>query len=109
MTFDEYQSRAAETALYPNVGSNYHYPALGLGGETGEVLEAIKKLDRDDNGIITDAKQSQIQKELGDVLWYVSNLAREFGLSLDVIAYQNLQKLNSRKERGQIHGSGDDR
>lgn len=109
MTFDEYQKIASTTAIYPNIGSNYHYPALGLAGETGEVLEAIKKLDRDDKGIINDTKRMQIQKELGDVLWYLSNLAREFELSLDAIAQSNIAKLKSRQERNKISGSGDDR
>ena len=50
-----------------------------------------------------------IKLELGDVLWYISQLSSELGYQLEEIANANLQKLNSRKIRGKIHGSGDDR
>jgi NTP pyrophosphatase (non-canonical NTP hydrolase) len=109
MDFKDYQKKARKTAIYPNVGKNFVYPALGLGGETGEVLEKIKKIIRDNNGKITPKIKEDLKKEMGDVLWYLSNLASEIGLSLDEVAEENIRKLYSRKERGKIHGSGDDR
>jgi len=109
MDFKDYQKKARKTAIYPNVGKNFVYPALGLGGETGEVLEKIKKIIRDNNGKITPKIKEDLKKEMGDVLWYLSNLASEIGLSLDEVAEENIRKLYSRKERGEIHGSGDDR
>jgi NTP pyrophosphatase (non-canonical NTP hydrolase) len=48
-------------------------------------------------------------KELGDVLWYLSQLASELGLELDAIAAENLEKLLSRQHRGVLSGAGDDR
>ena len=54
-------------------------------------------------------KKQEILKELGDVLWYVAQVASELGLSLDKIANQNIEKLYSRLERGKLSGSGDSR
>ena len=50
-----------------------------------------------------------MKKELGDVLWYISALARDLDIDLDTIAQLNLQKLKDRQERNKIQGSGDDR
>jgi NTP pyrophosphatase (non-canonical NTP hydrolase) len=109
LTFREYQTRAADTAKYPDVGHNPIYPTLGLAGETGEVAEKVKKVLRDNGGYFDAAAIAAIQKELGDVLWYVARLASELGLDLEQIAADNLSKLADRKARGQLHGSGDER
>jgi len=97
------------TAVYPNAGDNLVYPTLGLAGEAGEVAEKVKKLIRDDAGVLSDERRAAIAKELGDVLWYVAQVATEAGLDLDEIAAANLEKLLSRAQRGVLQGSGDDR
>jgi NTP pyrophosphatase (non-canonical NTP hydrolase) len=109
MTFEQYQKQARTTALYPNVGSNFVYPTLGLVGEAGEVAEKVKKVLRDSGGIMDDERKSQIRKELGDVLWYIAQLCTELGFTMDDAAQENLDKLQSRLERGKLSGSGDDR
>ncbi|MDD3170689.1 MAG: nucleoside triphosphate pyrophosphohydrolase family protein [Candidatus Paceibacterota bacterium] len=109
MTFEEYQNQARKTAIYPDLGNNFIYPTLGLVGEAGEIAEKIKKVLRDGNGEITEEKRSELNKELGDVLWYIANLSIELGISLEDIAANNLEKLKSRQERNQLHGSGDNR
>ncbi len=109
LSMNEYQAAARSTAIYPNLGSNYVYPALGLAGESGEVCEKVKKLIRDGDGKINPEFQAAIKKEIGDVLWYVANLATEVGLSMDDIAVTNIQKLQSRQERNVLSGSGDNR
>ena len=109
MNFKTYQKKARVTAQYPNLGSNNIYPTLGLVGEAGEVAEKVKKVIRDKNGIFDEESKKSIKKELGDVLWYLSNLCNEFGFSLDDVALQNLEKLKLRSARGKISGSGDDR
>ena len=109
MDFKTYQKKARVTAQYPNLGSNNIYPTLGLVGEAGEVAEKVKKVIRDKNGIFDEDSKKSIKKELGDVLWYLSNLCNEFGFSLDDVALQNLEKLKLRSARGKISGSGDDR
>ncbi len=109
MTFEEYQKLSRKTAIYPNAGNNFIYPTLGLAGETGEVAEKIKRVLRDKNGIVNEQTKAEISKELGDVLWYLAQLAAELNLSLDDIASANIEKLSSRKKRGVLHGDGDDR
>lgn len=109
MNFDEYQEKSRKTALYPDKDNNFVYPTLGLSGEAGEVAEKIKKVIRDKGGIIDDETREAIKKELGDVLWYVSQLATELGLSVDEIAEKNIEKLYSRMERGKLQGNGDNR
>jgi len=106
MNFSEYQKRANATAIYDSKFSIL-YPTLGLAGEAGEVAEKVKKIIRDNKSII-DEKES-VAKELGDVLWYVAAVARDIGYSLDVIAEMNIEKLESRKERGVLQGNGDNR
>ena len=109
MNFNEYQTKARETAIYPNLGGNIYYPTLGLCGESGEVAEKVKKIIRDDNGVISYDKRLEIKKELGDVLWYLSNLSSELGLSLEEIAELNIQKLHERMKNNKLHGEGDNR
>jgi len=109
MHANEYQDRALETAIYPGRGNNFVYPTLGLVGEAGEVADKLKKVIRDNNGTLTDAVRDSVAAELGDTMWYVAVLASELGYNLDEIMAKNLSKLNSRKERGVLAGSGDDR
>jgi NTP pyrophosphatase (non-canonical NTP hydrolase) len=110
MTFDEYQKKTQQTAIYPAFGGQrWIYPALGLSGESGEVADKLKKVIRDHNGEVTEDTRQAVKKELGDVLWYVSQLARELGFGLDEIAQQNIKKLADRKKQGKLKGSGDNR
>jgi NTP pyrophosphatase (non-canonical NTP hydrolase) len=104
----EYQRLSRRTAEYPRE-QWLAYPALGLAGEAGEVAEHAKKAIRDDAGAVSDERRAAMAKELGDVLWYVAQLASELELDLDGIAAQNLEKLLSRQRRGVLSGSGDER
>jgi NTP pyrophosphatase (non-canonical NTP hydrolase) len=112
MNFDYYQTKVAETAIYPDSGTGsmlaLAYVGLGL-GEAGEVQGKIKKILRDQGGVIDDGNRVQIMKELGDLLWYVARAASELSLDLEAVAYQNLEKLADRRERGVLQGSGDER
>lgn len=107
MDMNDYQEKAWTFAQYPCRYINPEYPTLGLTGEAGEIANKVKKLQRD--GVQMSELKDDIAAELGDVLWYAAALATEFGLSLDVIAQSNLLKLESRKARGVIGGSGDNR
>lgn len=101
MDFDSYQKFTRSTRL--KEFSKLYY-AVGMAGETGEVCEKIKKEHRDG----TDVSEG-VKKELGDVLWYLSSLADSYNLPLSAIAKANIHKLNSRKKRDVIRGSGDTR
>ena len=108
-SFREYQKQSRQTAVYPDKGNNFIYPVLGLVGESGEVAEKIKKVLRDNGGVIDEERRQAIKKELGDVLWYLAQVATELNLPLDEIAQANIDKLASRKERDKLHGEGDNR
>ncbi len=112
MTLDEYQAAARSTAIYPD-HARVLYPTLKLAGEAGEVAEKLGKLMRDEGlrpgDALDDAQRAALAKEIGDVLWYVANLAADLGLGLDEVASANLEKLASRQRRGRLSGSGDDR
>ena len=108
MEFNEYQKKAGETAVYPKIdGKGFLYPAIGLAGETGEILEKIKKMFRDEGGELSDERRADIVKELGDVLWYVAMLAKELDEKLGDVAQKNIDKLQDRKKRDLVHGKGD--
>lgn len=107
---NEYQRKALETAVYPGSGSiaGLTYTTLGLVGEAGEIANKVKKFHRGDK-VMTDESREQLAKELGDVLWYVATTAEELGYNLADIAEMNIEKLQSRQDRGQIKGDGDNR
>lgn len=109
MNLNEYQKESRKTAQYSYMGGEFIYPLLGLAGETGEVVEKFKKILRNNDGVITDEFRMDIKKELGDVLWYIAQIATEMNLELDDIAGSNIEKLKSRQERGVIKSAGDDR
>lgn len=107
LTFNNYQKYARETAIY--TGNGIYYPALGLCGEAGEVADKIKKIYRDKSGKISEEDKHQIVKEMGDVLWYLANMASDLNITLEDVAKTNLEKINIRKEKNLIHGEGDNR
>lgn len=109
MDFNTYQKESRKTAIYPKIGHEIVYPALGLAGESGEVVEKIKKLFRNDNGVISDEAKIELAKELGDVIWYVSQIATELGISMEEVVQMNLLKLKKRMTEGTIASSGDNR
>ena len=109
MNFKEYQEKSRVTAKYPDADENYIYPTLGLAGEAGEVAEKIKKILRDKEGKVDDVDREEIKKELGDVLWYLTQLATELKIPLEDVATGNLAKLYDRMERGKLSGDGDNR
>ena len=114
MTLDEYQRDAGLTRVYRRNDMNILYPILGLCGESGEVAEAMKKAMRDrgathDVASLSPEDRNHILLELGDVLWYVAEIASVLDEDLSTIAGMNLAKLVSRAQRGVVGGDGDDR
>ena len=108
MKFNEYGLQAATLARSEIKGS-LTYAALGLTGEAGEVADKVKKSLRDKNGTVSDDDALALLKELGDVLWYVNQTANLLGFTLEGVARANLAKLEDRKARGTLQGSGDNR
>lgn len=113
MDLRHYQTATVQTAIYPENGTGSElalaYTALGASNEAGEVAGKVKKILRDGWGDRPMEKKIQILDEVGDVLWYLSQVCNELGMDLSEAADRNLKKLNSRKERGVIQGNGDNR
>lgn len=106
MTFNEYQESASKTAVYPNIGNNPIYPAFGVAGETGEIMERIKIVLRNHDGVFSEESVEGIKGDIGDVLWYLSQLSKELGISFDDAAQHNIDKLKSRQKRGVLKTEG---
>ena len=121
-TFSEYQKEANFLKIsldkflekHPNLPEDVillmrvAYDGLGM-GEAGETQGKIKKIIRDGGGEITAADIKAIKKELGDQLWYISSMCDTFGIKMEDVAAENIEKLQGRRDRGTLHGSGDDR
>lgn len=113
MNLKDYGDQAITTMTaaqsYGDISPQFMDQILGLVGETSEVAEKMKKIIRDKAGIISPEDRIEIVKELGDILWYVNSVARMLDSSFEEVATKNLEKVLSRKERGTLHGSGDNR
>ncbi len=110
MTLNEYQNQAKKTAVYGKLGGEgWVYPALGLAGEAGEVADKLKRVIRDFDGKLSEEIRQSVKGELGDVLWYVSQLSNELGFTLEEIANYNIEKLSKRQKENKLHGAGDNR
>ena len=109
ITPDLYENLAGQTAIFPK-DKALEYLALGMTSEAGEVAGKVKKLIRDGEDVEGfELKKIAIASEIGDVLWYCAMMAKEVGVPLNTIMQENLRKLHSRKERGTLQGSGDER
>ena len=113
MDFNEYQKAIIkyDLGVATDKVSNPDFmdKILGLVGESGEVAEKFKKVIRDKNSEMSEVDREEIAKELGDVLWYIATIARYMEVPLEEIIKKNLDKAQSRYERGKISGSGDNR
>jgi len=109
MEFNEYQKLAKQTNISPMIRDSFVYPTLGLVSEAGEVAGKVKKIYRDNDGVLDNERKEMLKKEIGDVLWYTAQLCTDLDLSLDDVAKANIDWLAGRKERGTIKGDGDNR
>lgn len=109
MELNSYQNEAARTAIFP-IDKGWDYLLCSLPEELGEFLSIFAKAARKGRAQqLTPAEKEAAAYELGDLFWNVALAARQLGLSLEVIAAMNLNKLNSREKRGVIEGEGDHR
>lgn len=113
MEFREYQIQTRKTdlgtAAQDNLNPGWLYYALGISGEAGEMTEKIKKLFRDNNGVVDEKFKKHLIKEIGDQMWYQARLLDQFGIDYGDVAKHNIEKLLDRLERGKLHGDGDER
>lgn len=109
MLLNDYQNEAAITSGPKTGYVRLLYSAAKLSGEAGEVTEKVAKAYRDDDSMITEERRQAVKLELGDVLWYASDIALRLGFTLEEIARANIAKIRSRQARGTMHGDGDNR
>jgi len=128
MDWSEYQEGTTATAMFKNsvkdiilfdreegqsnqrVLNSLELSYIGLGlGEVGEIQNKLKKIIRDDKGIIREEVRKDLLKEAGDALYYLTQLVDKLGGTLEETAQDNHDKLFSRMDRGVIQGSGDNR
>jgi NTP pyrophosphatase (non-canonical NTP hydrolase) len=107
--FTLYQRESRKTWSLIHTDHPIVYPTLGLVNEAGELAGKVKKIFRDKQGQIDDSDREALKYELGDVLWYLTQICTELDLTLEEVAAANLTKLFSRLERGTIGGDGDER
>ncbi len=107
--FQTYQKESRKTWNVIPMNHPIVYPTMGLINEAGELAGKIKKIFRDKDGVIGTEDREALKGELGDVLWYLTQICTELDLTLEEVAEANLTKLFSRLERGQIRGEGDTR
>lgn len=122
-TFNEYQAFTKSLATYNEAIEmfvegegyseqlNYLYPVLAIAEEAGEVAGKLAKYVRKSLNNEVDSVQlrQDVGKELGDLLYQLSEAARQFDYTLQEIAEMNVFKLTDRAERGVIVGEGDNR
>ncbi len=107
--FNTYQEQSRKTWSDIRMDHSIVYPTLGLVNEAGELAGKVKKIFRDKGGVISEADRQALGQELGDVLWYLTQICTELDMRLEDVAAGNLVKLFDRLERGKIHGDGDNR
>ncbi len=105
--FAWYQSESARTWAEIDTDHPIVYPTLGLTNEAGELAGKVKKIFRDKQGRISDADREALKRELGDVLWYLTQICTQLDLSLADVAAANVEKVLSRQRRGKIGGDGE--
>lgn len=112
MNFNQYQDAAKTFAIYPRHNAQL-YTLFGLASEVGEVTGKVAKALRGDLGVTNvwedERFRAALAYELGDCLWFLAMTAEEFGMDLNDIAVENLEKLLKRKQNNTIKGDGDDR
>jgi NTP pyrophosphatase (non-canonical NTP hydrolase) len=109
VNLNDYQTKALRTANPRDRKNELFHLLLGLCGEAGEIAEKTKKIIRDKDSDFQQLDKDDFTKELGDVLWHIAVLADYFDIPLEAVGQKNIEKLASRKQRGVIGGSGDNR
>lgn len=107
-TFKEYEEASVRT-MHTDFNITLEYLTLGLTEESGEVAGQVKRVFRDDAGVVTPHRKTLLLKELGDTLWYLTQVANKLGSSLEEVAKLNISKLESRRKKNTLRGSGNER
>ncbi len=124
VSIEEYEDMVIEAAIYKEAVDDFvdlaklddvakmlsvFYATTGLAGEAGEVANKVKKILRDNRGVIDDEIRQKVLGELGGVAWYLTAVSAEFDLSLTDVLEYNFNQIKDRQERDVLHGDGDNR
>ncbi len=112
VTIDDYQVQSRKSiiqSIFPQTVGDIKYVTIAITEEAGEIAGKIKKLIRDKKGKLDDEAKEGLIKEIGDVQWYLARLCDLIDVPMSRVLKTNMEKIMSRKDRGAIHGSGDDR
>lgn len=108
MNFDEYQAWTVKTVQHNDrptpLAAELMYLGLGLAGEFGEVANQVKKIHRDDEGVLTGDRRANILEEAGDGLWYLARVLSNCGITLTEVMDENVAKLERRLANDTIKG-----
>ena len=108
MNFEQYNIESSKTK-HTDFEMSLSYLILALNEESGEVAGVLKKTIRDHKGVLDATRRTLMLKECGDVLWYLNQITEKLGSNLEEVAKMNIEKLQGRKKRGTLRGSGDNR
>lgn len=124
LSIEEYEDMVLGAAIYKDAVDDFvdtaklddiaklfrvFYATTGLAGEAGEVANKVKKILRDNRGVIDDEVRQKVLGELGGVAWYLAAVSAEFGLSMTDVLEFNFNQIKDRQERNVLQGDGDDR
>lgn len=109
MTNDDYQAFTKTTAIYPKGQDGFDYVILGMVAEAGEVAGKWAKWKRGDYLGVEIEIDKDMDKEVGDLLWFISQYCNETETTIGALMEMNMRKLKSRQERGTLQGNGDNR
>lgn len=103
MNLNEYQKWTTSTAIY----DDYNYPRYALGEEVGELLGKFAKALRDNWS--DQELEIHVRKEAGDIMWQLARTLDDMGISMQEVMEENVRKIEDRKARNKLQGSGDER
>lgn len=102
LSLADYSAFVERTAT---VRQPFVYAALGVAGESGELVEHVKKAVRDNDGFKRLAdKKDEVKSEIGDVFWYLTRFSNEMGFTLQEVLEYNIEKLLDRRKNGKKVG-----
>ena len=96
MNPNEYQKLCMRTANFMDSSKLIANGAMGLCGESGEVIDLIKKWAFQGHSL----HRQDIEEELGDVLWYAAILCEGIGTNMEEVMHKNIEKLKKRYPNG---------
>ena len=110
--FKSYEDATQHHLIQPRINrklARLFYMQACVSEEVGEIAGRLKRVSRDEGGVLTSEARDALAKECGDALWTLTRLVNALGFSLEEVACLNAEKINDRVKRKRVKGSGDNR